>query len=1192
MTKLTNLAFKKIEDFDRNKLTGYTYNCPWNNDPQYTHLWNDLEYLKSGKVARCGQPETHSCIHRVEYSIAGFRNTCPIAGRCGTYATPAPLRFSQFDFKNRGVKGKIELNSINFSFKQKNNGVDVSNGKEAKTWGGKFSKVKIVLKRYDNNKIVTLDSKIIEKTMSINQYQKISVNFNLDSIAKNISSQTQKKTFNNNRTLNLQQKDNFAIEIHYYRVENTNPSVIRIKDANINVTFTYLDKPYITIDSDMETINCSSKKITHVVQTNHNEEAFNNLTYKNIPIGFSKPTLYIDKTNYTKTYVWTYTKDLTNTKAAITYQTKANNVKIERQTAITIYKNQIEQVIDDLRNPNIVNKQISTITNFIKGSVYNEKTNYVDFKNLEKSESLCYDKIVLHIQNGNQEFTFPYYGDNKTYQCRNSKDQNVIGLNNCFYEQVINKLGCGEAKVNAEFIINGISKTVSLPSIKVTSAPYSFDAKVTKKLLNSSNEGIEVNDPKHIRQKSSDDNDEEYEYYVTFTRSDDYKEGFSSPSVTTFYNETQDYDIITAQEEGYLSYNNEEIIFKINTNKTGKFKVGFYYNDSCQNQHDVFHEFSIIPEHKQRYDELYIQELGTGNYSYESIVIREGDNNRVPTIITNIKEINSYNNIDICLEGGKTNISEMGFGKLQVRNRNKFTINNLAIELNPLVKDEETGEYDWINLWETVFSDFADNIFAYNIGIKGLVKINDRGENVSLIFTKIDPGETISVNIPFNYKDECTYYMSLFVNGIQLKKNTTNKFLPRLCSTCKTDYAKFIVTDTMLLELKINNYDEYINIDGYDYVYDNNCNLICNNNECNECGPFTVLYSITNIDSISPISGEDYFIKIGHSPELNHFINFDGAYEFNNESGVFQYPLTHTHVQIEIASKSTYDEKPITYTLKTDDNGEGTFYYTIPSTELKSYNTESLRINNKFNIIYNGNTQNNPCCSDEFKNKELFLDENKYNTYILIDDDFSQYKAGESVPIHFQLIYEKVPYDNGLYINLNEDPFKDDFVAGRTILIPVTYEGIKSNPKQVLETSIETISDTLTNNYVNKKIYCNIDTQVKVDASLTKTLVQQNNPNTLNIVVKNGLKPNKKVKIRIITNGYDIKNVNNITNGSYSVGTYQTNDDLIYWDIGNMDSYEEDRISIDLQAQKNASGQNNICIKAFDYLHEEGDSNE
>ena len=1189
MTLLKKLAFKKIEDFDRNKLTSRTHKCPWNNDPQYTHLWNDLDHLKNGKVARCGQPETRHCTHRVEYSIAGFRNTCPIAGRCGTYATPAPLRFSQFDFKGRDVKGKIELNTVQFSFKHKNNGVNVANGKEAKTWGGKFSKVKVVLKRYDGNKKVTLDSKVIEKGPSINKYKTVSVNFDLDKIAKHISSKTQRQTFNNNRTLNLSKKDNFAIELHYYRVENTNPSVIRLKDANINVTFTYLDKPSINISEDKGIINCSSKNVTHTVKVN-SEEAFKNLTYKSIPTGFSKPSITNDKSNYTKKFTWTYTKNLTDTEATITYHTKANAFKAEEQTSVKIYQNKIEQIINDLTDPKIINKPISTITRFTKGSAYNEKTTYVSFDKLKKTNSLCYDNVILRIKNKDQnEFTFNYDGNDKIYQCKDSTNQNVSGMNRCFYEQIIKKLKCGEAKVTAEFYINGKSyKTISLPSIIVSSPPYSFESKVTRIAQVSGATEEPVADPKHIRQKSSDDGDTQYTYYITFKRSDDYTD-YPAPTVEAFYNETQNEDTITARTNGNLFYDDDEIRFKINIDKVGTFKIGFYYRDLCKDQqHHVYYEFAIIPEHKQYYDDLYIQEDDTG-YVYESIVIREGDNNRVPVAITDIHEINSYDKIDICFTGGKTNISKMGFGNLTVKNRNDFTINNLAIELNPLVKDEETGEYDWINLWETIFTDFASNIFAYNIGLRGRVEVVDNGEDVFLVFLEIPPKDEISVDIPFIFKDECTYYMSLFINGIELKRNNDNKFMPRLNKLCSDeDYAKFVITDTMLLELKINNYDEYINIDDLDYtqLYDANCNLRCHNNECNVCGPFTVLYSITNIDSISPISGEEYFIRIGHSPELEHSVNFDGAYELRQDVDELPYPLPHTHVQIIIAPKSTYEnEEPISYTLKTDENGEGVFYYTIPSTELRSYNTESLRLYNKFGIVYHGNSQNNPC-SEGFCNEELVTDENKFDTYIIIDDDFSQYKAGETVPIRFQLYYKRKPYDNGLYINLNEEPFVNDFKGGRTILIPVTYQGTKANPNQILETSIETISDTLTENYVSKNIYCNIDTQVKVNASLTKTLVQQNDSNTLNVIVKNGVKPNQEVKIRICTNGYNIKNVNNITNGTYSV-----HNNLVYWNIGNMDSYETDQISIDLQAQE-TSGQQCIHIKAFDYLHKEGESNE
>ena len=111
-------------------------------------------------------------------------------------------------------------------------------------------------------------------------------------------------------------------------------------------------------------------------------------------------------------------------------------------------------------------------------------------------------------------------------------------------------------------------------------------------------------------------------------------------------------------------------------------------------------------------------------------------------------------------------------------------------------------------------------------------------EDVYLIFPEIKSKETISVDIPFRSKNEGIYYISLFVNGIQLKRNTTNKFLPRLDKLCsESDYAKFIVTDTMLVELKINNYDEYINIDDYHYTDEsgNDCVL---KDECGNKIPF------------------------------------------------------------------------------------------------------------------------------------------------------------------------------------------------------------------------------------------------------------------------------------------------------------------------------------------------------------------
>lgn len=1201
MTKLKKLAFKKVEDFNRNKLTSRTKNCRWNGDPQYTHLWNDLEHLKTGKVARCGQPETHSCVHRVEYGIAGFRNTCPIAGRCGTYATPAPLRFTNFDFKGRGVKGKIELNKIKFSFKHKNNGVDVSNGKEAKTWGGKFSTVKIVLKRYDNDKKEVLDLQILpKKGPSINEYKTVSVTFDLDKIIKNTKSQSVRKALNKYRILDLSKKHNFAIEIHYDTVENTNPSVIRLKDVKTDVTFTYLDKAKIEVKRDSDEINCSSRTIVHTVTTN-NEVTYKNLSYEKIPNGFDKPTIIKDKDSYTKTFTWKYTGSLPLEKEyetrTFSYTTKDNNTGISKSFAIKIYANKINNIQDNLKKNDGSPKEISTITKYTKGTPYNDKTQYVyfDSKSLTKSNRLCYDKIILQV--GGLSFT--YYGDNRTYQCQSENEGKVTGINRCFYEQIIKKLSCGTHRVQAEFIVNNTNTTITLPDLTIVPPTYLFKSIITRK--HGYNEEI-VSNTDSIRQTSNDAGDTNYEYYIIFKRADDNKD--FAPTITSFYNETLDSatSVITARENNLIYYDDDEIKFKIGTDSVGAFEIGFYYTDQCKtSQQRVSRTIHISPRHEQVYDELFIQEQGEDDFSYDSIVIREGDDNKNPIAITDITEKNSYDNINICFNGGKASISELGFGNLTVTNNNNFTIKNLAIELNPLIKNED-GTYDWANAWDTIFSDFADNIFAYNTSIKGLVEIGDNGKNVYIIFKQINPKQTISVDIPFSLKYEATYYVTLYINGIRLTRNNNNKLIPRLNILCsESDYAEFTVTDTMLVDLKINNYQDYINIDEHEYKYDDNCNLICNDNECNKCGPFIVIYSIQNIDSITPVIGEEYFIKIGHSPELVHSIDFNGAYELDSDAiGLVPFIMPFAYVTVIIAKHSEYDnEKSRKYELRTDQNGEGVIYYTIPATDTQSYNTTLLREENRFGIVYDGDPQNNPCSigfidDETIAMKEENTKETKFNTEIIIDEDFSQYRPGEIVPIHFQLICEQPIFDTGLYVDLNNDDpetgnpgIANDFRAGRKVFLPVTYTAVKRNPSQVLETSLETVSPTLTPHSISKKIYCNIDTQVKVEAYLVKQLVQQNEPNTLKIKVKNGLKPNQKVTIRVITNGYNIKNISDITNGTYSV-----NDSLLYWNIGNMDSNTNETIAIDLQAKPSASGQQNICIKAFDYLHKAGEDNE
>ena len=57
----------------------------------YFNLENLIGENKNGEYAQCGYPATKQCNYKTFYNIKGFRNTCSIAGICGTYNKPAEL---------------------------------------------------------------------------------------------------------------------------------------------------------------------------------------------------------------------------------------------------------------------------------------------------------------------------------------------------------------------------------------------------------------------------------------------------------------------------------------------------------------------------------------------------------------------------------------------------------------------------------------------------------------------------------------------------------------------------------------------------------------------------------------------------------------------------------------------------------------------------------------------------------------------------------------------------------------------------------------------------------------------------------------------------------------------------------------------------------------------------------------------
>ena len=92
----------------------YNYGCSSPYDPRYYHAWSNVDELTEGKAAQCGRPSTRFCSHAVSHGIAGYRNTCPIAGCNGTYNTPATLRLylSKKALADKGIKTGAKVKKV------------------------------------------------------------------------------------------------------------------------------------------------------------------------------------------------------------------------------------------------------------------------------------------------------------------------------------------------------------------------------------------------------------------------------------------------------------------------------------------------------------------------------------------------------------------------------------------------------------------------------------------------------------------------------------------------------------------------------------------------------------------------------------------------------------------------------------------------------------------------------------------------------------------------------------------------------------------------------------------------------------------------------------------------------------------------------------------------------------------------
>ena len=418
------LGGKRIKN-SKNKNIKSPSNCrDGDANPSY-HPWEkeSLDNFKTGGKIQCGRASTYHCNLSTVKWITGYRNTCPIAGCCGTFNRPAPLELNKFNFKNKKITKKIKIKKIALEYQHMVKGVDVSVGKGSikENWAGVFPKVTISL--YHNSNFI--QSKTHETRVPLAKYGTVSVTF--DKIISNFNPIT----------------DDLTIKIDYagngggnYKTEATNPSIIYAKGLNISMDYNYLEEPKIlgTISSDTTTQTI----ITDPRNPNNDAGNDNCRTYFTHQINFKNTTA--SDIIVTVPSGVTYTRDTSNSGYVIYKYQDTSGIEGEKQIQYFLKSNS--------------GQKITIYTKYIKNQQFQDNDTFV------KIEGACWNDIKIYLDGNKKELI---------HWTKNNNTNNVSQED---FLEAINQLTCGWHELHVyidDTFYNKINIQIIAPDIMFSS---------------------------------------------------------------------------------------------------------------------------------------------------------------------------------------------------------------------------------------------------------------------------------------------------------------------------------------------------------------------------------------------------------------------------------------------------------------------------------------------------------------------------------------------------------------------------------------------------------------------------------------------------------------------------------------------------------------------------------------------------
>ena len=254
---------------------------------------------------------------------------------------------------------------------------------------------------------------------------------------------------------------------------------------------------------------------------------------------------------------------------------------------------------------------VSIINKFTLGYPYNSKTNYF---NVIDSKETCYNNISLKIYD---------YNSNQETEVSPEPD-----LNQGLYNE-LSKLACGKYNVRVYFD-------------KHTTPDQNQDIIIRGPSFQFKTEIIDESGNKFNKKTFQSYKEDPTKYYYIIKRID--TEPVETPEIYVI-NPTFDENKTNPR---YTIDGNGNIRTEIGKYFAGQFEIGFSYNNKCKDITET-ETIQITRQHQKYADKLYIR--SRGEFSYDSLVIREGDNITNP-IYAYVDEYDDYYDKIFCKING------------------------------------------------------------------------------------------------------------------------------------------------------------------------------------------------------------------------------------------------------------------------------------------------------------------------------------------------------------------------------------------------------------------------------------------------------------------------------------------------------------------------------------------------------------